>query len=116
MSSDPRAKPLATPPWNDAFGQGILGNETLRRAQEMDTRHLRDLLEQQKNYQIGRVESQYYPPPPEPQPGVCAHLIVEKTTNGFILTMGKARYVAKDADELRDIFITALVAAKLEGK
>jgi hypothetical protein len=44
------------------------------------------------------------------------HLAVERTENGFILTLAGTKYVAKDADELKDIFITALVALKLETR
>jgi len=41
---------------------------------------------------------------------------VEKVENGFIFEMGGTRYVAADADALKDIFITALVAKKLENR
>jgi hypothetical protein len=67
-------------------------------------------------------------PPPHPTwhshpqgPGenVLYHADVKKAENGYILTVTHEAgqtpkvYVAKDADELRDVFITAIIAEKV---
>lgn len=42
-------------------------------------------------------------------------LAVSKVANGYVLQCGNETWVAKDMDELKDLFVTVIVAQKMGG-
>ena len=42
-------------------------------------------------------------------------IVVQKVANGYTVTCNDQMWIAKDTDELKDLFVTAIVADKLGG-
>jgi hypothetical protein len=77
---------------------------------------LRKLKEQMDMVGLGQVAIQAAAATPV---NTTSNFEVTKVENGFLLkarvgNTGWRQYIAKDADELRDLFITAMVADKLD--